>query len=403
MKSRRFLKYARKGAVLPLVVLIVLLMIVIGLSVTGLGMNSRLFSIRSELKITARCASDSAVSDAVYEMNKKLKVKPWDNSTLPAKANVLMPSAASSFDFVVTEDNNVYSVEGTGRAGNSVHTINTDLRLYSPFDYAMLVKGNIDLKNGGKLDWINYNADDWPARMGTMSTTNSSIILMNGSTINGDVMVGMGGNPDSVITTKTAVTITGGTYPITNDPELPPVVVADFLFNATSKGTIVTDMKNPLVTISTSGRYNSVNLKQGKVVINAPVTLYITGTVNMGAGTSFEVSGPTASLSMYITNDFIAGNSQGFNNLTQDARRLMLFCLPSCTQILLKNATNFYGAIYAPYANITLDNSANVYGSVVGNNFTLKNGGTFYYDANLRDRTVNDNLVRFVIHKWSED
>ena len=128
----------------------------------------------------------------------------------------------------------------------------------------------------------------------------------------------------------------------------------------------------------------------------------------MDSNSQIIVGGPgdidkDASLTLYVTNNFTAGNSQGFNNLTKDARRLKMLCLPTCTQIMLKNASNFYGAIYAPNADITLDNGADVYGSIVGNTFILKNTGTFFYDANLRDRTVYDELVRFTIHRWSED
>jgi hypothetical protein len=406
MSCKRFHKYARSGAVLPFVVLIVLLMMVIGLGVTSLGMHGRLFAIRSASKITARAATDAAISDAIHEMNEKLKVKPWDNSTLPAKSDVLLPDpdADASFDYVVSENSSIYSVQGTGRAGSSVHTINTTLRLYSPFDYAMLTRGNIELKNTARVDWINNQPDDWPARIGTLSTTPSAILLKNGSIINGDAMVGVGGNPDEVITSKTDVTITGGTYPLMYEPELPPVVVPDFVATAPSQGIIDTTR-----TISSSGKYSKINLGNGEnLTIDEPVTLYITDTVTMGNSSEIIVGGPgdtdnDASLALYVGKTFDAGNSNGFANNTADARRLKLFCLPTCTIVKLKNASNFYGAIYAPNADITLDNGADVYGSIIGNTFILKNSGTFYYDANLRDRTIYDELVRFTIHRWSED
>ena len=405
MSCRRFLKYERRGSVLPLVVLIVLLMMVIGLSVTGLGMHSRLFAIRSASKITARSATDSAISDAVFEMNEKLKVKPWDNSTLPAKSDIALPAADASFDYAVSENSSVYSVHGTGRSGASVHNIDTTLRLYSPFDYAMLTRGNIEMKNTGRVDWINYEDDDWPARIGTLSISPSAIVLKNGAIINGDAMVGVGGDPDEVITTKTDVTITGGTYPLTYEPELPVVTAADTgLESAPSQGTI-----NSTTTISASGKYDKINLGNGEILtIDEPVTLYITGEVSMGNNSQIIVGGPgdpdnDASLKLFVGKNFDAGNSNGFANNTADARRMEMFCLPTCTIVKLKNASTFYGAIYAPNADITLDNGADVYGSIVGKTFILKNSGTFYYDANLRDRTVNDELVRFMIHRWSED
>jgi hypothetical protein len=223
-------------------------------------------------------------------------------------------------------------------------------------------------------------------------------------------MVGVGGNPDSVITTKTAVTITGGAYPLTYEPEFPPVVVPDYdMLGYPVKLAVQQPSINTTRTISTSGKYSDINIKQGeKITIDEPVTLYITGTVKMASNTQIVIGGPNdidndASLTLYVGGNFDAGNSQGFNNLTQDARRLKMLCLPSCTQILLKNSAVFYGAVYAPNADITLDNGADIYGSIVGNTFILKNSGTFYYDANLRDRTIYDELVRFMIHRWSEE
>jgi choice-of-anchor A domain-containing protein len=231
---------------------------------------------------------------------------------------------------------------------------------------------------------------------------------MNGSTINGDAFVGVSGNPDVVITSKANVSITGGTYPLSYEPEFPLVDIPDDVEGAASQGTIKTTNSNPYKTISASGKYDSIDLQKGELTIDEPVTLYITGVVKMGAGTSIIIGGPTdtdgdASLKLYVGGIFDAGNSNGFANNTADARRMQMFCLPSCTSVRLKNAGIFYGAIYAPNADIALDNGADVYGAIVGNSFTLKNSGTFYYDANLRDRTIYDELVRFMIHRWSED
>jgi hypothetical protein len=407
MNRRRFHISVRNGSVLLIVMIIVVLMMVIGLGVTTLGWHGRLFAVRSSSRILARSAADSGLSQAVDEMNAKLKIKPWDDSTLPAAANVPVADvdADASFDYTVSEESNdVYYVEAVGHAVNSIHKIHSSLRLYSPFDYAMLTRGPIELKNTGKLDWINYQPDDWPARIGTLSIAQSAVLLMNGSNINGDVMVGVGGNPDEVITSKSGVVITGGTYPLTSEPPLPEVNVPEYDLNgnivrqAPNMGSI-----NSTRTISSTGKYSDISLKQGNIVtIDQPITLYITGSVTMNSNTRIIITA-SGLLTLYVTNDFDAGNSQGFNNLTQDARKLLLLCLPTCTYIKLKNSANFYGAIYAPYANITLDNGADVYGSIVGSTFILKNNGTFYYDANLRDRTVNDALVRFTTDRWSEN
>jgi len=44
-----------------------------------------------------------------------------------------------------------------------------------------------------------------------------------------------------------------------------------------------------------------------------------------------------------------------------------------------------------------------VYGSFTGNDFEIKQGGNFYYDEALKDISVNDAGVRFVLDQWSEN
>jgi hypothetical protein len=65
-------------------------------------------------------------------------------------------------------------------------------------------------------------------------------------------------------------------------------------------------------------------------------------------------------------------------------------------------ASIFYGAIYAPSADIQLNNSVEYHGSVVANSFIQNVGAGFHYDAALRNVAVNDEAVRFVVKHWSE-
>jgi choice-of-anchor A domain-containing protein len=67
-----------------------------------------------------------------------------------------------------------------------------------------------------------------------------------------------------------------------------------------------------------------------------------------------------------------------------------------------KNSTDFYGAIYAPNADVVMDNSANIYGSVVSKSFEQKNSATFNYDVTLRDVSISDEAVYFTITNWHE-
>ena len=50
-----------------------------------------------------------------------------------------------------------------------------------------------------------------------------------------------------------------------------------------------------------------------------------------------------------------------------------------------------------------MDNSAEMYGSIIAKKFEQKNSGNFNYDASLRDADWDDEFIRFAITKWHEE
>lgn len=59
---------------MPLAVLVVVLLFAIGVGLMGLGLNHCIYPIRTSSDIAARCAADSGLAIALFEMNKKLQV-----------------------------------------------------------------------------------------------------------------------------------------------------------------------------------------------------------------------------------------------------------------------------------------------------------------------------------------
>jgi hypothetical protein len=84
-------------------------------------------------------------------------------------------------------------------------------------------------------------------------------------------------------------------------------------------------------------------------------------------------------------------------------KNLKIYGLDGCESMIFKNSSDFYGTIYAPNADIEMNNSADVYGSVIAKNFDQKNSASFFYDASLRDVSVKDEAVRFVVTDWHEE
>lgn len=347
--------------------------------------------------ITAQCAADAGLTKALFEMNGKLKIEPWDDSILPLGTNISLPNCDAVFSYTVTGNlGSGYTIQSTGNSDQAQRTVSCTLQLQGPFEAAIFTKQYLYIKNGGIVDWYNFDADDGNLQIGTNSAEPDSIVLHNGAIINGDIAVGMGGDPDVVITDHGA-TVNGSTFALTQIYELPPVTVPESLESLPSLGTI-----NDNTTISSSARYNSIDLGNSETVtISGDITLYITGDITLGNSAELQIE-EGASLTLYLGGDFEGKNSSLVNNETQDPQKLKIYGLDSCERMQFKNGSDLYGAIYAPNADVIMHNSADMYGAVTAKSFEQKNSAIFNYDASLRDVSTNDELVRFTIRNWHE-
>jgi hypothetical protein len=394
---KKLLRSKRRGSAVALALVAVLILLVMGVSLLGLGMSGRIYSTRTARDIAARCAADSGLTMALFEMNEKLKVKPWDDSSLPEATNESLPYCDAVFSYTIAGNpSDGYTVESIGTSGNAQRKVTCVLKPQGPFEFAVFGDDGAELKNSALVDWYNYGVGDEILKVGTNSTSSGAFIFRNSSTINGDVVVGAGGNPDVVIDDSGA-TITGETRALREANVLPQITVPAWLASLPSSGTIQND-----ATITNSGRYDSIDLKNNKILlIDGDIDLYVTGEIVLGNSAQMQINND-ASLILYLGGNFEGKNSSTINNLTHEAKRLQIYCLDGCENMVFKNSSDFYGAIYAPNAEVIMDNSADLYGAVVARSFEQRNSGTFNYDVSLRQASVNDQAVRFVITNWHE-
>jgi hypothetical protein len=222
-----------------------------------------------------------------------------------------------------------------------------------------------------------------------------------GVTVNGDVFVGMDGDPSSVI--KDLGGSTGYRSSLTEEIEFPAVTLPGYMGPDTdieAKGTTVT------IGPADSGRYDDIDLKRTGApgvleIAGGNVVLHITGNVDMGQDCEIVVNNG-ASLTLYIDGDVVAGNNSGFNNLTKVPANLTVYGTGTAQTWDIKSKSDVFGAVYAPSADITVMANGDVHGAVVANSFEMKAGGNFYYDEVLSQVTVDDEGVRFVVKRWSE-
>lgn len=385
----------RCGFVLPLVLCAVLILSILGVSLLTLGSQTRLRAIKTASDIAARCAADAALTKAIYDMNTKLATIPWNDSSLPSAENILLPGCDAFYSYTVTKSGSNYLITATGNYGNAQKQVTCTIAVTGPFDFSLFGNSYLWLANSCTIDQYNTDLDTPTLKIGTSSTSKDWVTIGNGAQINGDVVVGVGADPADVI--KNSGTITGNQYAMTTPNTLASVTVPSSLTELPSQGTLTGG------TLSASAKYSRINLgHSGTVTINGNVTLYVTGDISLGQSAQIDVN-PGSSLTLYLGGNLSSNNNSGINNLTLNPHNMKIFALDSCEKIEIKNSSVFYGAVYAPKADIMNYNFADMYGSFIGASVSLSQATTFHYDASLRNATVNDPLVKFKVTKWSDN
>ena len=142
------------------------------------------------------------------------------------------------------------------------------------------------------------------------------------------------------------------------------------------------------------------------ITVVGDVTLYVTGKATIPNGGSITVS-PGSSLKLYLGGDLDGKNGSGIINQSPtvadpNAANVRIYGLPTCQKMVIKNSADFVGAIYAPKADIQINNGGNIIGSIIGNSLTVMNSGSFYYDMNLAQ--IEDPSAMYIkVVKWWED
>jgi len=184
------------------------------------------------------------------------------------------------------------------------------LRPQGPFEFAVFAEEGAKLKNSALVDWYNFDIDDEILKVGTNSIASGAFTFKNSSTINGDVVVSVGGNP-SVVIDDFGATITGDTRALRESNVLPPIAVPQWRESLPSIGTITNDSA-----VTNSAKYSSIDLKNNKtLLIDGDVTLYITGEIILGNSADVQINNDV-SLILYLGGNLEGKNSSTINNLT---------------------------------------------------------------------------------------
>ena len=424
MNGAKLMKSKKLGAVLALVVLVIAVMLVIGGGLLTLGANARIYAIRTAADISARCAADAGLTTALWAMNDSLAKKTFSAGNLPQKPDTDLPNSEppATFNYTVTAlaANNEFGIVSIGRCNAAQRTVWGRLRLRGVGEVGVLVRDSMVLKAGTLVDGrdsrdpANPNPDV-EVQIGTTSTLPAMVVLNNGVTVDGDVLVGYGVVDPNTVIKDLGATVTGYKGTLDEEPEFPPITPPVL----PNMGMIFAQDKTIQVGPAQSGRYNSIVLKNASEpakleILGGHVILYITGDISLGNSCEIvikQIEGmPHASLDLYVNGDIKSGEGSGFNlepgctppdlklwGLAQDP-------LPADAQQSwqLNAKSEYFGQIYAPEATVQVNAKGDLYGAFTAYSFEMKSGGNLYYDGALSNVNPNDPGVRFVLKRWGE-
>ena len=313
------------------------------------------------------------------------------------------PPAGMDFDPVTnlmrTADGRAFFYRVTGRSRTARSTIEVTFYRTPKLGFGVFGDQLVDMKAYGNV--YSYYSSRTPTPIPTDSTGeadsggNNDFITHVGTYLDGSLVLGEDeyGNPaiwydpgsGSVVTGDGGVTMDH----VISDPLGAiggPLAVkfAEAAFtnnNANAIPAITSDKINlgagQTMTLPTGNYYLSgIELNNSATLtIDAsagPVNIYLTGGANFKNGCSVNIIGQPPDFSLYSN---------------------------SSATLLLYNSSSFKGLIYAPYADIQIDNSGNFYGVVWGDEVELKNSGDCFIDMTLINRLVGDDITLFT---WKE-
>ncbi|HEY4301010.1 MAG TPA: hypothetical protein VGM73_09065, partial [Candidatus Didemnitutus sp.] len=138
-----------------------------------------------------------------------------------------------------------------------------------------------------------------------------------------------------------------------------------------------------------------------------PTKIIVDGSLAIGGLGGKITIQPGASLDLFVAGDVTIGGS-GFDNQTNNAQKLALYCTSTSTSNTLTYTTtaNFTGVIYCTNKPIDIQQNATFYGALLSDGYVRFSSSatnpTFHYDSGLRNVRFSGVSTPYVIQQVTE-
>jgi hypothetical protein len=257
---------------------------------------------------------------------------------------------------------------------NTTSSTTTTTVVTDPFNDAAHGKVSVTLIGNALTD--SYNSNNGPydpssnknhnGDVSTDSIAAGAISLGTNTYVDGQALVGPGGDPATGVSGETTTGTPNPSGGIGNEPNAWNIPAA------TIPATGVTDLGK----IDLSGN-STMNLKEGTYKVSC----------SPSPCTAFKISGnATLTMSGKVVL-YVNGNIDIIGNAVSTAANkppnFMVYGTASCTDVKVGGNGAFYGAVYTPAAAVQINGNGTIFGALTGNTITNNGNPTFHYDEAL--------------------
>ncbi len=388
MKTFIFLKNNR-GFVLIAVYLVISVISILAFAFYARGNSFLQAAERNQNRIVAFSMAEAAIDATLVQL---VSNPGYTGTTSYTSLSTNFVQGGYTVTVTTPPDNaNIRIIQATGFSPNNnvssrayqtaTITVYGQLHAGHLFDYAIFAEDGIHLALSGNAAHVDsYDSRDGAydpsntgteGNIGTNSTSNGSVFISANSVIDGNITVGPGGDPASVITIGGNAQI-NGTVGAATEKKIYPLPTTDL----TSSGSLTVAGNNTYNLPSGTYYFDSISITgSGKLNITGPATIYVRDSIEIG------------------------GNGIGTqNNLPPN---LLLYFMGSADVQITGNG-NLYAGIYAPGAHVKNSGNGSIFGAVVGKTYQQGGNGSTHFDEALKEVQGNIVIDHVSVAAWGE-
>ena len=209
----------------------------------------------------------------------------------------------------------------------------------------------------------------------TNTTQSSGVHTGSGGQIEGDVYVGVGGDPGSVI--DGSVSGTEGTL---TDPVTAPAI--DVPGDSVVGPLLGNGQFNSNATISGNQHYDNFQIDSGATVrISGDVTILVEQNFQLTDGCEIRLN-PGASLTIYVLDTMQISSASHINLNTGDPTLTTIYLPGMANDIDIKEESWVYGTVIAPQRKIKLSKEGHIAGRLMAGTLEMIEESGVHYDVN---------------------